>query len=411
MDRSSPRKILVLTADAGFGHRSAAKAVAAALQEQHGTQCEVEIANPLDDPRVPDWLRDSQFDYDRLVREAPKLYRLSYEAADIGVVSSLIDGALTLMLFEPLRDLVKQFRPDAIVTTYPLYQAPLTAVNVVRKVRIPWLTVVTDLVDVHRLWFHKQTDVCLVPTEAVRDQALQHEMVKSQISISGIPVHPNVVREMRDQATIRAELGWQTGIPTFLVVGSKRVGNLRQVLNALNHSGLRLQLAIVAGGDDELFQHIQDNDWHIPTHVYNFVTNLPIMMHAADGIVCKSGGLIVSESIACGLPMLLIDVLPGQEEGNARFVVGNGAGVWAQDPISALEAVYHWVKDGGVLLAEYAQQSRKLGHPRAAYTVAEYAWQAAQKGPVSWRDEVGHRRSRLVTWLSHHNIPTSIEEL
>ena len=43
-------------------------------------------------------------------------------------------------------------------------------------------------------------------------------------------------------------------------------------------------------------------------------------------ILTKAGGLITSESLAAGLPMLLCDVLPGQEEGNAKVVEDGGAG-------------------------------------------------------------------------------------
>ncbi|MCX8026175.1 MAG: hypothetical protein N3A60_13330, partial [Thermanaerothrix sp.] len=82
-----PKRILILTADAGFGHRSAANAVAAALQERYGDQCEVYILNPLEDKRVPFVLRESQADYDILVRKAPELYRLGFEVSDATPVS------------------------------------------------------------------------------------------------------------------------------------------------------------------------------------------------------------------------------------------------------------------------------------------------------------------------------------
>lgn len=43
------KKILVLSADAGYGHRSAAIAIATALQIQYGEKCEVVVNNPLED--------------------------------------------------------------------------------------------------------------------------------------------------------------------------------------------------------------------------------------------------------------------------------------------------------------------------------------------------------------------------
>lgn len=399
------KRILILTADAGFGHRSAANAIAAALQESHGNDCLVEIVNPLGDDRVPAFLRHSQADYDRIVRDMPDLYKLGYEASDAAVPSMMVESALTVMLFEAMDDLVRRHQPDAIVTTYPLYQSPLSAVYTIRRRYIPLLTVVTDLATVHRLWFHETADLCLVPTQKVRDLALAYGLSAGNVRTAGIPVHPNLARESRDPTVIRAELGWRSDLTTVLAVGSKRVGHLNDVLAALNHSGLPLQLAIVAGGDDELYHQLESTEWHAVTHLYNFVQNMPTLMHAADCLICKAGGLIVTEALACGLPLLLIDVLPGQETGNANYVIESGAGELAQTPMAALEIIYHWLDRGQALLTERAQSARRLGRPRAAYEVAEQVWAAAERGP---RDRAGHHitvRSRLVELLSRFGIP------
>lgn len=398
------KQILILTADAGFGHRSAANAVAVALRETYGDVCAVEIVNPLEDKRVPALVRDGQADYDRLAREMPKLYKLGYEAVDGAVLSTVVDAALTVMLFEVLRDLVRRFRPDAIVTTYPLYQAPLGAVSSIDRRHVPLITVVTDFVDVHRLWFHEAADLCLVATEAARDQALEYGLDPHKVQVTGIPVCPELAAEKRDPAAIRAELGWQIDLPTALAVGSKRVGHLGDVLRALNHSGLSFQLAIVAGGDDALYRQLQETEWHTVTHLYNFVTHMPTLMHAADCIICKAGGLILSEALACGLPIVLVDVLPGQEAGNARYVTQWGAGELALDPIAALEIMSHWLAGDGALLAERAQHARRLGHPRAAFEVAERAWSMAARGPSGKGIRQAGRRPKLSELLRRNGI-------
>ena len=80
------------------------------------------------------------------------------------------------------------------------------------------------------------------------------------------------------------------------------------------------QIAIITGGDDKLYKALQPIEWQHPTKIYDFVENMPAMMRAADLIACKAGGLIVTESLASGLPLLLIHALPGQEIGNADYV-------------------------------------------------------------------------------------------
>jgi hypothetical protein len=76
------KRIIILSADAGFGHRVAANAVAAALKELYPDECEVEILNPLDDKRTPFFLKDSQADYDNVITNMPELYRLGYDFSD-----------------------------------------------------------------------------------------------------------------------------------------------------------------------------------------------------------------------------------------------------------------------------------------------------------------------------------------
>ena len=80
-------------------------------------------------------------------------------------------------------------------------------------------------------------------------------------------------------------------------------------------------------------------------------------MRAADCILSKAGGLTVSEALACGLPLILVDVIPGQETGNANHVVSGNAGVLAHDPIEVLEAVCHWLEKDRRL---YRQQAYKM---------------------------------------------------
>ena len=398
------KRILILTADAGFGHRSAANAIAAALQELYAGRCVFEILNPLDDRRVPSVLRRQITDYDKIVQQMPDLYRFGYQASDSSVPSAIVESALIVMLYEVMRDLLRRHQPDAIITTYPLYQAPLSAVYTINRWTIPLLTVITDLATVHRLWFHANADVCLAPTPAVRGLALEAGLAPDKIQITGIPVHPRLSKGERDPAVLRAELGWRPDLSTVLAVGSKRVKHLPEALRALNHSGLPLQLVVVAGGDEALYRRLQDTGWHLPAYLYNFVEDMPTFMQAADCILCKAGGLIVTESLACGLPLLLVDVLPGQEAGNASYVIDGGAGELADEPLDALEVMCHWLERDGELLSQRARNARRLGRPYAAYDVAKLAWIAAQRGPrLQPRLEIPGR-AKLVDLLDRYGI-------
>jgi 1,2-diacylglycerol 3-beta-galactosyltransferase len=399
-----PKRILILTADAGFGHRSAANAVAEALQETHGDECAYEIVNVLDDERTPRPLRDSQSDYDRIAREMPDVYKFSYEATDANAPAAIMDRGLQAMLYSPMRHLLGDKQPDVIISTYPLYQAPLGAVFSLTRKFIPLVTVVTDLVTVHHVWFSPYPDLTVVPTEAVRDLAIDAKVPAEQIEVIGIPVHPRLSQETRDKAAIRAELGWDHGLTTLLIVGSKRGSLYGDVAHVLNHSGLPVQLIVATGGDDERYAELQATEWHRPAHVFNFVKNMPTMMCAADAIICKAGGLTVTEALACGLPLLLTDVIPGQETGNAEYVVSGGAGEMIDEPLKALETACHWLLNDGQLLKERSANAAKLGRPRAAYDIADRAWTLAQRGPIEKEAEQILLLPRLIEMFQRFGV-------
>ena len=63
-------------------------------------------------------------------------------------------------------------------------------------------------------------------------------------------------------------------------------------------------MVVVAGGDDELFAQLQATEWHHQRICITYVTTLPLFMKASDLIISKAGGLIVTEALACGKPLM-----------------------------------------------------------------------------------------------------------
>ncbi len=144
--------------------------------------------------------------------------------------------------------------------------------------------------------------------------------------ISGIPVSPDFALNQVEKQALRGSLGLDPNRLTLLFVGSSRVSNLQEYLQALEHVATPVQAVVIAGGNDELYQDLLGSHYDFPLEVRNFEKNVPQWMMASDVLVTKAGGLILSEGLAAGLPILLIDYLPGQEEGNGRYLLSHQAG-------------------------------------------------------------------------------------
>ncbi|HMN15453.1 MAG TPA: glycosyltransferase, partial [Bellilinea sp.] len=189
---------------------------------------------------------------------------------------------------------------------------------------------------------------------------------------------PKLDRTISDKRVAKQELGWDPDLFTVLVSGSKRVEGLPEALHVLNHFGKEMQLAIVCGRDTELFNELRTVDWHQKVHLFEFTKRMPDLMAASDLMICKAGGLSVTEALASGLPMILINVLPGQEVGNMEYAVENGAAIHAESKDAILEAMAHLTQNDNALLDEMASNSCRLGRSHAAYDAADVIWDVAQ---------------------------------
>lgn len=369
------KKILILMGEAGLGHKSAAEAIEKSLNQIYGDRCEVIVENPLNHPDIPDFIRDTQSDYDEIVKAIPELYRMGYDVSDATLPVTLMEGGFTLVLLNVLREILEDMAPDLIITTYPIYPAPLTVAFQMDELEIPLISVVTDLVTVHHVWFNNGVTRLTVPTEEVRQRAIDAGISPEKIIKTGIPVDPQILalKEV-DKEEVRSELGWEKETRTLLVAGSPRVTALMDILQTLDESEYNFQWALVAGGSDSLFTQFQETDWNHPAAVYNFIDFMPKVMRASDMIISKAGGLITTESLASGLPLMFVHVLPGQERGNVGYVVERGAGALCETPEEALKTLSDWLDEDNAKLHDFARNAEGLGQPQAANLIAKEAW-------------------------------------
>ncbi|MCB2209670.1 hypothetical protein KQH62_02140 [bacterium] len=398
MTKDARKNVLVLSAESGLGHKSAAEALQSAFQIKFGDAVSVNIINPLDHPETPKFLRDSQSDYDEIVKKLPDVYKFGYEISDWNLPVSILEGGLIIAMYETFREIVLEYKPDLVISAYPLYAAPLSTVLTLNNLsHIPIVTSITDLVNVHHVWLNTNVTRLTIPTDEVWQEAREAGFEEEQLLLTGIPVKPEIGRlQETEKAIIRNELGWAPNKVTVLVVASPRVTNLETSLQDLDALDFNFQWAIVAGGNDPLFKTLNQMKWQHPANVYNFVEKMPKFLRASDLIICKAGGLITTESLATGLPLLFIQALPGQEIGNVEYVLGHHAGAFCKTSKEICETFADWLANDGEMLKTLAKNAKSLGKPNAAFEIAEAAWalmDQATSRPADQEDT--HRLSGL----------------
>jgi 1,2-diacylglycerol 3-beta-galactosyltransferase len=375
-----PAHLLFLFSDTGGGHRSAAEAIIEALCLEYGDRISTSMVDVFKDyaprplNRVPDL-------YPHMVR-VPRAWGLSYRLSDGHRRARLITASTWPYLRSKIRSLILQHPSDLIVSVHPLANAPaLRALRTLGTQEPPFITVVTDLVTTHALWYHRRADLCLVPTYMAYQRALECGMKPKQLQVTGLPVADRFCKLDGDRHEIRRRLGWPDGFPVILLVGGgEGMGPLEKTARAIDAADLQVSLVVVAGRNRELQSRLERQSWSIPIQIYGFVKEMPDFMQAADILVTKAGPGTISEAFNAGLPMILYSRLPGQEDGNVGYVTSQGAGVWAPRPELIVAAVKNWI-DHPEKLNQAAQASRRLARPDAARRIARIL--AAQVGAES----------------------------
>ena len=374
------KRILILMSDTGGGHRASAEALRDALAERFGDAVQVDMVD-LWIQHTPPPLNRVPKAYRFLVDDLPWLYQFIYEA---GERPNLVEPLMrvTAAFLQPfIGPALARFHPDLIVSVHPLMQEIPLQVLAQMRWAIPFATVVTDLVTVPPVWFDPSVTLCFVPTDEAYHLALRSGLTSEQLRRCGLPIRPAFARKVRPKALLRQELGMANGVPAALIVsGAEGMGPVGDIARAVAHrlaaeprdQGLAAgQLVVICGRNDPLRHELAARRWPVPTVVKGFVDNIWDWMAASDCIITKAGPGTIAEALALGLPILLSGYIPGQETGNVPYVLKHGVGLYLEEPQQIAEVISGWFGPQRANLQQMAIQARRLGHPRAAYDIAE----------------------------------------
>src|SRR5258708_4578406 len=293
--KGSQRTILFLIADTGAGHRSAANALRNAInilseeerkrwlvgqQEDAGIGIapeppgyRIEIVDVFEEySRFP--LREAVKLYGPTIRFNPSLYGRFFHMTDRARSVATVKAVAGPMVHKGLMRLITSVQPDVIVSIHPMLNH--VTIEAIRElgVKIPFLTVVTDLISVHRAWYAPGADGYIVPTEAARRLYLQCKMDASKVHVLGMPIDPKFTLPMPSKAELQRKLGLRPHLPTVLLVGGgDGAGGLRSAVQAISQARLPVQLMVITVRNKPLFFHFQRlcTDLEIPAIIFAFV--------------------------------------------------------------------------------------------------------------------------------------------
>lgn len=366
-------RILVLSVKAGAGHLRAAQAVTRAIRDRYPS-VEVVNADTLEYTNAA-FRKGYTEGYEALIRNLPSVWERIYETLESKSADSNAKKIAALWDRLNAKDLltfVRGFKPDAIACTHFLPAEVLGTQRRKGKLTAPVYTILTDY-DIHSMWIQDGVDGYFVASPEMEHALREKGVGDAAIEVTGIPILPEFAQKYPSRGEMRRRLGLNPDLRTVLVAaGGFGMMSADTVVKLLAERLPEGQFMAVAGKNEDLRKRLAKLAKGCEGRLkpFGFVDNMHELMAASDVVVSKSGGLTTSECLAMGLPLVVFNPIPGQEERNAIYLLECGAGLWARTAAQLVFKVVTLFNDP-VRLAEMQQAARRIARPDAAFTIAD----------------------------------------
>ncbi len=330
-------KALFLSVKAGYGHHSTAQAMMKYFTER-GWQCDMidvfeEISPDLSDSINDGYMFATKYlknIYGKMYTSLAKREEPQPEISPLHVTSKIISAKM--------KKFVKEYEPDVMIGTHSFAAMVMSVFKEKGTTHCPCIGIVTDFM-IHPLWENTYMDYYVLPAPQLTHQLMKKGIPEEKIVSTGIPVKEQFsVRGDKEEA--RKSLGLDDKLTVLVMMGSMGFGSMEKFIEELDGCRVDFRVLCVCGKNEKAKKEIEARTWTREIIVYGFVNNVDVLMDAADVIITKPGGLTTSEALAKGLPCIIANPIPGQEERNMEFLVNNGCAVMINEEYRIDEALY-----------------------------------------------------------------------
>ena len=366
-------KISIFHANAGHGHRKIAEVIAKAFLKRGLSESEVSVHDALD--FTPAWFRAFYpWSYFQSVKNTPKLWGWFYDLLDKSNIYKWIfplRATFNKIIASRLLKNVLLENPDVIITTHFLSAQLFADAKKHADLKSKLITVITDFFP-HSFWLNEGTDSYWVMADESRDALRKRGIKEELIKPLGIPVEDSFKptgRKNDYRAKFKLE---QNRFTILLTSGSFGLGPQSAILDQLSVFSDKVQCIVVCGTNRSLEQELRAKAYSFPCLIFGFVDFMPELMEASDLIIAKSGGSTTTESLAKGIPMVVLEPIPGQETRNAELLKKRNTSFFLKQP-DQIKIILDAIFKDPQLLSLKLNEINRLAKPHAADDLVTYA--------------------------------------
>lgn len=290
--------------------------------------------------------------YEEMAKKIPALWGTVYMKSERGALARFsIDSNKILAI--KLHFLIKKYNPDYIISTHPFSSqmcSYLKKKNKLSKVKLA--TVMTDFAP-HDQWLvgSEYIDYFFVSHDIMKSSLVHKGVSEDKVFATGIPLSNRFFLDY-DKSTLLNYFGLSNKF-TILFFAGGRFGlgkkNTYRILEDIARYMDNVQVVAISGQNKKMFDSFKDivtkYNREDDIKILEFTDMVPELMHISDIVISKPGGLTTSECLACGLPMIIINPIPGQEEQNAEFLENSNLAYWIKSDDNPLGVIFRVINN------------------------------------------------------------------
>jgi processive 1,2-diacylglycerol beta-glucosyltransferase len=359
------KRILILTAGFGEGHNSAARGIRDGLAAVSAGAATVELHDIFAETYgvANDWARHA---YLAMINRTPATWGRLYRWLD-GRKAYAPQLRWLFMAKARLSQLLVRFQPTSVVSVYPAYPHLLETILGGAPAAFRRVVCITDSITVNAIWFRCTSDLFLVPNEQTAAILAAAGLPAEIVRVTGFPVTPKFA-ELGELRHLPAPKG-ERRILYMINAGGRAMPEIIRRLTQMPD----VRLTVTVGRDERLRHTVEAVNAEMARkfEIVGWSDQLPRLMLESHLLISKAGGATVQEAIAAKCPMIVSQIVPGQEEGNARLIEETRSGIIATTPEAIGAAVERAFAEEGRLWREWSANISRLSRPKASLEIAE----------------------------------------
>ncbi len=309
--------------------------------------------------------------YMSVIKRTPKVWDYMYDNPKIVKKSESIKNFLHKTSYDKVAKLFLRHKPDVVVCTQAFPCGMVAHYKMEHNLKTTIIGVLTDF-SPHSFWINEGVDYYVVPSVEAKERFIKKGVPSDAIKVYGIPMRSKFSSQL-DKNPIAKKLELDPEIPTVVIMGGGQgLGPIKSTVKSLIKVKMDFQMIVLAGVNKKIISSLKRYTKRSEKKIliYEFATNVDELMELATIIITKPGGITTAECLAKGLPMVIVNPIPGQEMRNTDFLIKKGVGIRIDDTNDIGEEVELLLKSPE-RLASMSKAAYENARPHAALDIAK----------------------------------------